>query len=126
MALGDTTRQRIRYDSGLTLWVNWRAEPWQVEGRTLPQWGFLALGPATEASTTLRAGQFADWVECPAYFFADARTSFNMPYRKVTITVHRLAAGDARDLGPAEVTWDDDRLLLQFGEPGVGRYLIRW
>ena len=47
LAAGDTSRQRIRYDSGLTLWVNWRAEPWQIEGHRLPQWGFLALGPET-------------------------------------------------------------------------------
>ena len=53
LAAGDTSRQRIRYDSGLTLWVNWRAEPWQVEGQLLPQWGFLALGPETRVATAL-------------------------------------------------------------------------
>ena len=57
LVAGDTSRQRIRYDSGLQLWVNWRDEPWQVEGRVLPQWGFLALGPDTEVSTTMREGQ---------------------------------------------------------------------
>ena len=81
LALGDTSRQRIRYDSGLTLWVNWRAEPWRVEGRTLPQWGFLAMGPETLVSTSLVGGRFADYAECPEFLFADARTSFAMPYR---------------------------------------------
>lgn len=81
LVAGDTARQRIRYDSGLTLWVNWRAEPWPVEGRLLPQWGFLAQGPNTEVSTTLRAGKFADYAECPEYVYADARTRFPMPYR---------------------------------------------
>lgn len=80
LAMGPTWRQRIRYDSGLTLWVNWAQEPWQVEGRTLPRWGFLALGPDTEVCTVLRDGKFADWADCPEYLFADARTSFNMPY----------------------------------------------
>ncbi|MCY3019005.1 MAG: DUF5696 domain-containing protein, partial [Planctomycetota bacterium] len=80
LAAGDTSRQYIRYESGLTLWVNWRAEPWRVEGRVLPQWGFLALGRETEVSTALRDGKFADYAECPEYLFADARTSFNMPY----------------------------------------------
>jgi len=80
LVAGDTSRQRIRYDSGLRLWVNWRAEPWQVEGRVLPQWGFLALGPDTEVSTTLREGKWADYAECPEYVFADARTHFPMPY----------------------------------------------
>jgi len=80
LAVGERWRQRISYDSGLRLWVNWAAEPWEVEGRTLPQWGFLALGPNTEVCTVLRDGRFADYAECPEYLFADARTSFNMPY----------------------------------------------
>ncbi|MHB8861247.1 MAG: glycoside hydrolase family protein [Pirellulaceae bacterium] len=82
LAIADTSRQRIRYDSGLTLWVNWRPEPWQVEGRVLPQWGFLALGPQTHVSTTLKEGRFADYAECPEFVFADARTFFHMPYRR--------------------------------------------
>ncbi len=98
LAVGDTSRQRIRYDSGLTLWVNWRAEPWKIEvavadeasafgakGRSrtvvLPQWGFLALGANTEVSTALRDGTIADYAQCPEYLFADARTWFDLPYR---------------------------------------------
>jgi hypothetical protein len=80
LVVGDTTRQRIRYDSGLTLWVNWRAEPWSVENLVLPQWGFLALGPGTKVCTCLRDGKVADYAECPEYFFADARTWFDLPY----------------------------------------------
>lgn len=80
LAVGETSRQRIAYESGLTLWVNWRAEPWQVNGRLLPQWGFLATGPGTEVSTALRDGKYVDYAECPEYVFADARTSFPMPY----------------------------------------------
>ena len=80
LVTGDTSRQRIHYDSGLRLWVNWRDEPWTVEGRVLPQWGFLALGPETVVSTTLREGNWADYAECPRYIFADARTDFPMPY----------------------------------------------
>ena len=82
IALGDTWRQRIRYDSGLTLWVNWNAEPWTVQGHVLPQWGFLALGPQTEVCTELKDGKFADYAECPEFVFADARTHFAMPYRQ--------------------------------------------
>ncbi len=80
LVLGERLRQRICYDGGLTVWVNWREEPWNVEGRILPQWGFLALGPNTEVCTTLRDGKFTDYAECPEYLFADARTSFHMPY----------------------------------------------
>ncbi|MEI6503834.1 MAG: DUF5696 domain-containing protein, partial [Armatimonadota bacterium] len=42
LAVGDTSRQRIRYDSGLDLWVNWNAKPWKVGETVLPQWGYLA------------------------------------------------------------------------------------
>lgn len=82
LVVGDTSRQRIRYDSGLSLWVNWRDEPWQVEGRVLPQWGFLAIGPDTEVSTSLRDGKLADYAACPEYVFADARTYFQANYRR--------------------------------------------
>ncbi|MCX7598420.1 MAG: hypothetical protein N2512_06075, partial [Armatimonadetes bacterium] len=80
LALDERWRQRITYSSGLTVWVNWAPEPWQVEGRTLPQWGFLALGPGTEVCTILRDGHYFDYADCPEYVFADARTYFDMPY----------------------------------------------
>lgn len=80
LAVGDTSRQRIRYASGLVLWVNWRSEPWQVEGRVLPQWGFLARGPQTEVYTAIKDGKYVDCAECPEYVFADSRTWFPMPY----------------------------------------------
>jgi hypothetical protein len=82
LALGDTCRQRITYDSGLKLWVNWGPAPWTVEGRVLPTWGFLALGPGTEVHTSLEQGRFADFAECPEFVFADARTRIDMPYLK--------------------------------------------
>jgi hypothetical protein len=56
------------------VWVNWRPEPWVVEGHTLPQWGFLAQGEDTKVFTALVGGKFADYAECPEYVFADART----------------------------------------------------
>ncbi|MGQ9731238.1 MAG: DUF5696 domain-containing protein [Candidatus Zipacnadales bacterium] len=80
LVLGERLRQRIAYDSGLTVWINWGAEPWTVKGRILPQWGVLALGPQTEVATILQNGVLADYAECPEYLFVDARTSFELPY----------------------------------------------
>ena len=80
LVAGQRSHQRIKYDNGLTVWVNWDPKSWTVENRVLPQWGFLALGPDTEACMVLRDGKFADFVECPEYLFIDARTSFHMPY----------------------------------------------
>ena len=84
LVAGDTTRQRIEYESGLRLWVNWNKEPWIVEGRELPQWGFLALGPETEVSMVLREGKWSDYVECKEYIFVDARTSFPVFSREMS------------------------------------------
>jgi hypothetical protein len=80
LVMDERWRQRITYDTGLRLWVNWAPEPWQIEGRTLPQWGVVALGPETTVETALQDGKLGDYAECPEYLFADARTSFNMPY----------------------------------------------
>jgi len=85
VALGDTTRQCIKYDSGLTLWINWRPQPWRVGNMLLPQWGFFAEGPQTRVWTALHQGKIADYAECPEYVFVDSRTHFDMPYRR---TIH--------------------------------------
>jgi hypothetical protein len=82
LAVDRPERQRITYDSGLRLWVNWGETPWQVEGRTLPQWGFLALGPDTEVWTAQTEQGLADYASCPEFAFVDARTHFDMPYLK--------------------------------------------
>ncbi len=89
LVAGQRLRQRITYDSGLTIWVNWSPQPWPVESRILPQWGFLALGPDTRVETVMQGDLFADYAECPEFLFADARTSFNMPY-----------LGDKKDIEP--------------------------
>jgi hypothetical protein len=87
LAVNARDRQRITYDSGLRVWVNWGEEPWEVEGRTLPQWGFLALGPETEVWTARTDRGVADYASCPEFAFVDARTSFSMPYRKTGTSI---------------------------------------
>ena len=197
---GSARRQRIRYDSGLTLWVNWRPETWVVEGHRLPQWGFLAVGPQTRVATELHGDRIGDYAECPEYVFADARTDPGAAARAVTprspgkkpppgeadfsahvnppgtwidfggvgtdgavkinretrrlvifpyprgkefrasldlktlapaadparVNVRAMAAGDARDLGQAKFRWEGGRLMLTFGQAGVGRLVVEW
>ncbi len=98
LALGERMRQRITYDSGLVVWVNWSEADWTVKGHVLPQWGTLALGPETEVRTSLVDGTLADYAECPEFIFADARTSFNMPYLKRFVDIEPRIA-DFEDLG---------------------------
>ena len=125
LVAGETTRQRIRYDSGLTLWVNWRAEPWRVGEsapesreagadfpaksglRVLPQWGFLAIGPGTEVWTALRDGKVADYAVCPEYVFADARTWFDLPYRHAKKNIEpRLRSAEYLGRNRLRVTYE--------------------
>ena len=76
LVAGDTSRQRIRYESGLTLWVNWRAEPWQIEGQHACRSGVFSPWDRRPAwSRRLHDGRVADYAECPEYVFADARTN---------------------------------------------------
>ncbi len=42
------------------------------------------------------------------------------------LQVRQLAVGDQRDLGAARYTIQADRLRLECGQPGVGRYVIGW
>jgi len=130
LAMNERLRQRITYDNGLTLWVNWAAEPWVVRGRTLPQWGFLALGPDTEVYMALKGDKLADYAECPEYLFADARTRFNMPYLGAQVDIEpRLRDFDY--LGDAKIRltyeWIVDEPLdrdvisfVHFTNPQVG------
>ena len=107
LAVDRTERQRVAYDSGLRVWVNWGETPWQVEERTLPQWGFLALGPETEVWTARTEAGMADYASCPEFAFLDARTFFHMPYRKAGVDLEpRLR--DFRWLGDrkAEITFE--------------------
>ncbi|HNQ89220.1 MAG TPA: hypothetical protein PKM73_11440 [Verrucomicrobiota bacterium] len=128
LAARDTRRPRIRYENGLTLWVNGHPEPWLIRERDvpgdlpqpagsrlstsartwrLPPWGFLALGPDTEVHTALHDGNVADLAVCPEFLFADARTAFDLPYLRPTKNIEpRLQA--LRHLGSnrVEVTYE--------------------
>ncbi|MCP4645154.1 MAG: hypothetical protein GY851_32230, partial [bacterium] len=80
LAAGQHDRQRIEYDMATRVWVNWSPEPWEVEGRTLPQWGYMMVGPMSRAEFTVEDGVYSDYAMDDDYVFLDARTSFNMPY----------------------------------------------
>ena len=42
------------------------------------------------------------------------------------VAVRVLAAGDGRDLGPAEFRWEKQRLVIAMGHAGAGRFVIEW
>ena len=100
---GETARQRIRYENGLTIWVNGTATTWDLRPNSelrqarannvsvlgsapgefrLPQWGWLAVGPGTLAGTFTRHDRWADFASCPEFVFADARTMVDQPWAR--------------------------------------------
>ena len=42
------------------------------------------------------------------------------------LQVRALAAGTQADLGPVDFKVEEGRLLLTFGKPGAGRYVVTW
>lgn len=66
-------RVRVRYDNGLSLTANSRAETLRAGGLTLPQFGWLAEGAGVTAYTALRDGVLVDYAETPESIFANAR-----------------------------------------------------
>ena len=78
--VGILDRLRVQYDSGLTLHVNLRAADWQVEGYTLPQFGFLAQGPDLLAYTAKRDGTIVDYARTKDSLFADSRSEVMLPW----------------------------------------------
>ncbi|MBR4900251.1 MAG: hypothetical protein IKZ46_04860 [Victivallales bacterium] len=111
LALDCTERQLITYDNGTIVLVNWGAEPWTFteDGASvvIPQWGVVVNGwkngTKVRSAFEARPGVFADYVECPEYVFADARTSFDMPYLKQTGPVASVRVKDFKYLGGNEI-----------------------
>jgi hypothetical protein len=66
-------RLHIRYQ-GLDVWANWGGEPWAVQGRTLPQWGYLALGSNGLLQYCAESdGIVRDYLQTADVIFADGR-----------------------------------------------------
>jgi len=58
-------RQHVRWEKGGEVWVNRGAEPWTVEGHTLPRYGFyLRIGPV-EAAIESSGGRRVEWSRSP-------------------------------------------------------------
>ncbi len=81
LPLGLLSRQRIMYDSGAVIWVNWNPEPWIVGKHAIAQWGVLCQAKDATIWTARQEGNtFTDYAECDEFVYADARTHFDMPY----------------------------------------------
>ena len=77
---GVLDRLRVKYDSGLTLSVNLRADDWQVGTVSLPQFGFVAEAPGLLAYTAYRDGVIADFARTQDSLFVDSRAEVTLPW----------------------------------------------
>ena len=70
----------LKYSDGLEVYVNGnKTESWTVDGRTLPPNGWLVKDPVKNelvAESLLYAGHRVDYVDSPAYLYADGRGRF--------------------------------------------------
>lgn len=70
-------RQHIRWAGGGEVWVNRGADDWQVDGHTLPQYGFYARVAGAkglvEAAIERRDGLITEWSRSPEMFYVNPR-----------------------------------------------------
>ena len=117
VALECTERQLIVYGNGTIVLVNWGPETWNFnfdddddedkgEDIVIPQWGAVVItrkGIVLRSAFEARPGVFADYAENDEYLFADARTSFDMPYLTQKQPVASVRVKDFKYLGGNEI-----------------------
>jgi hypothetical protein len=71
---GDSLHRQIAsYSNGARSWVNRGTADWQVEGLTLPQWGYCIKGPGDFLQYRARKGeQVVETVQSADYYYASA------------------------------------------------------
>ena len=124
-------RVRIGYDNGLTIIANSLKEDFTVEGRTLPQFGWIATDMNFAAGTVRRDGVVVDFVDAPDYQFANARRARDwnlggpLPVR---VRVSQFQAADNRKIGfsyewKSGMKLDRDlHCFVHFDKPGKQEY----
>ncbi|MFZ2640952.1 MAG: NEW3 domain-containing protein [Verrucomicrobiia bacterium] len=69
----DIHRQSVKFAGGAAVHSNRGMSDWQVDGATLPRYGFIVRAGDREAGVTRRDGVIAGFARKPGELFADAR-----------------------------------------------------
>jgi len=114
---GDLHRQHVTWSGGAEVWVNRGETDWDLDGRTLPQYGFLARVPGDrgtgEAALERRGGVVVEWAASPAHVYVHGRKLVAVKLPKADPLVARWnAEAKPIDFG-AVVTADGCRLSRQ-------------
>ena len=124
-------RIRIVYDNGLTIIANGLADDFTTDGRTLPQFGWIATANNFSAGTVRRDGVTVDFVDSPDYQFANARRArdwnFGGPL-PVTVRIASFQGLDNKKIRfsyqwKTDVKLDRDMIcFVHFDQPGKHEY----
>ncbi|MCC6728119.1 MAG: hypothetical protein IT208_02145 [Chthonomonadales bacterium] len=124
---GTWDRVQVEYAGGVRVTVNGAPTPLVADGRTLPQFGWLATGPGLAAWTALRHGVVCDYAETPNRVFANARNAAH--WNLSGLVAVRPGVASFEQSGPRRfrVTYrwrvgapptSDYRAFVHFGNPG--------
>jgi len=93
-------RQHTTFGGGGQVWVNRGDEPWQVQGVTLPKYGYLATSGGVVSSITLKDGLSVGYAQSPGVTFVDSRPASLDASSRAPVRTQVTAA---RDLGNGQV-----------------------
>ena len=87
---GKWHRLHVTYEGGQEVYVNVSKSPWNIEGVTLPQYGYLTKGPRSTAWTALVDGQIADYARYGDMTYVDARSHVWAPDPAIQVEVQNF------------------------------------
>jgi len=128
-AVGAFDRVHVCYQGGLQVWVNRAKQDWNVQGRSIPTDGFLALAPGLAAGTLRLNGRIADVCETRNAGYADARSFIRLPSnqrKRIRPTVKSFESLGARKFRVSyawqvgEALDNDYHVFVHFNPGGTG------
>ncbi|MBN1343494.1 MAG: hypothetical protein JXQ73_12475 [Phycisphaerae bacterium] len=121
----DIHRQRVTWDDGTRVWVNRGPKDWTVNGRVLPQYGYLVEGKDLTSAIERIDGVIVERTQGPIGFYCNARTASADSVLRVRPSVKRLENVDGNrfrllirwDAG--QTLPDNLRVFLHFASRGI-------
>ncbi len=124
---GDIHRQIVAWKSGAKVFVNRGEKDWNVEGRLLPTYGYLAKIADIESSIERINGVIVEQSRGPSRFYVNARSFEPDPRLRIRPSADRVEyLGDRKF--KLYVNWDVERpapmdltCFLHFDDPKIGK-----
>ncbi len=100
----DLHRQQVRWNAVGDVWVNRGETPWQVDGHTLPQYGYYANLGEVAGAIEEKDGVIVEWSKSPETWYVNARPVIprGLP---ASVKLESLTYGEGRSFEVA-LEWD--------------------